>query len=282
MIPKRLLAAAFFVMLVFVTFTSADNRWGDYHWARSSNPFTVVLGDNVDSRWDRWLGQASADWNGASTIITDIYPGQATGNCKPADGRVEVCNRNYGYNGWLGVAQIWVNGDHIVKGSVKVNDTYHDQPPYNDDDWRDLVMCQEVGHIFGLDHQDENVDNGNLGTCMDYTSDPDGPPANLQPNSHDYFMLDVEIYGSHTDGGGGGGGGGGGNGCKGPPWTCSGSQPPPPAFDMDLDGVGQWGRLVSTSRDGGQSTFVQDFGNGHRVVTFTTWTLEVAARLARQ
>lgn len=37
---------------------------------------------------------------------------------------------------------------------------------------RCLVTCQEVGHTFGLDHRDENFDNGNLGTCMDYTNDP--------------------------------------------------------------------------------------------------------------
>ena len=49
---------------------------------------------------------------------------------------------------------------------------------------------------------------------------------------------------------------------------------------MDLAGIGQWGRLIGTSRDGGQSTFVQDFGNGYRVYTHVTWTLEIAEGLA--
>ena len=69
-----------------------------------------------------------------------------------------------------------------AKAVAKMNDTYHDAAPYNRDGWRDMVMCQEVGHTFGLGHQDENFSNGNLGTCMDYTSDPDGPPANRAPN----------------------------------------------------------------------------------------------------
>jgi hypothetical protein len=51
-------------------------------------------------------------------------------------------------------------------------------------------MCQEVGHTFRLDHQDEKFNNVNLGTCMDYTSDPDGSLngelSNLHPNAHDY------------------------------------------------------------------------------------------------
>ena len=69
------------------------------------------------------------------------------------------------------------------------------------------MICQEIAHDFGLDHQDENFSNPNLGTCMDYTSDPEGPPSNEHPNQHDYDQLE-SIY-SHLDGGGGGGGGGG-------------------------------------------------------------------------
>ncbi|HSC27452.1 MAG TPA: hypothetical protein VLD67_09270 [Vicinamibacterales bacterium] len=276
MTRTRLLAAGFAVTLVFATAVSADHSWGPYHWARASNPLTVVFGDNVDSRWDGWLVEAADDWSMSAVLDATIAGGQAKGNCRPADGRAEVCNGNYGFNGWLGIAQIWVSGSHIVKGAVKLNDSYHDFAPYNENGWRDLVMCQEVGHIFGLAHQDEDFDNGNLGTCMDYTGDPDGPPANRQPDQHDYNML-ADIY-SHLDEGGGTGG----NGCKGSPSKCAGSQPRPPAFDMDLPGVGQWGRHISTSRDGGQSVFVQDFGGGHRVYTHVTWTLDAAARLARR
>jgi hypothetical protein len=50
-------------------------------------------------------------------------------------------------------------------------------------------MCQEVGHTVGLDHQDTSLDNPNLGTCMDYTSNPLGPPDNEHPKKHDYDEL---------------------------------------------------------------------------------------------
>ena len=63
--------------------------------------------------------------------------------------------------------------------------------------------------------------------------------------------------------------------CKGGPKKCGA----PPAFDMELPDIGQWGRPIGTSRDGGQSTFVQDFGNGYRVYTYVTWTLEVAEQI---
>ena len=58
-------------------------------------------------------------------------------------------------------------------------------------------MCQEIAHDFGLDHQDENFDNPNLGSCMDYTSDPDGPPSNEHPNSHDFQQI-AAIYSHWT------------------------------------------------------------------------------------
>jgi hypothetical protein len=53
-------------------------------------------------------------------------------------------------------------------------------------------------------------------------------------------------------------------------------QPPSPAFEMSLPNAAQWGRLIATSRDGGNSIFMQDFGGGHRIYTFVTWTLYAA------
>ncbi|MER3404496.1 MAG: hypothetical protein C4289_04465, partial [Chloroflexota bacterium] len=176
----------------------ASHSWGGYHWARTSNPFTLMLGDNVSSTWDPYLGEASSDWSQSSVLDTTVVPGSTDPRrCRPTAGRVEVCNAKYGYTGWLGVAQIWVSGSHITQATVKLNDTYFNLSAYNTPAWRRLVMCQEVGHTFGLDHQDENFSNPNLGTCMDYTNDPDGPPSNEHPNQHDYDQLAL-IY-SHLD-----------------------------------------------------------------------------------
>lgn len=176
----------------------ADHSWGSYHWARKANPFTLKLGDNVETKWDSYLATTSSDWSKSSVLDTTIVAGGTTARrCRPTAGRVEVCNAKYGNNGWLGVAQIWLSGNHITRGTAKVNDTYFDTPTYNTPAWRNLVMCQEVAHTFGLDHQDENFSNPNLGTCMDYTNDPDGPPSNEHPNSHDFEQLET-IYG-HTD-----------------------------------------------------------------------------------
>jgi hypothetical protein len=239
-------------LLALPGIASADHSWDNYHWARTSNPFTLQLGDNVDSTWDSVLGTTSADWSESTVLDTAIVPGGTKPrNCRATSGRVEVCNAKYGRNGWLGIATIWVSGSHITQGTAKVNDTYFSTPPYNTSAWRNLVMCQEVAHTFGLDHQDENRDNPNVGSCMDYTNDPDGPPSNEHPNAHDYQQLEL-IY-EHADG-----------------FTTVGSASAGPA-----QGVGNarsdWGREIRTSSDGRVSLFVLQTGTSQQVFTFVIW-----------
>jgi len=232
---------------------SANHSWGGYHWARTANPFNVDLGDNVSSLWDPYLGFASSDWSQSTVLNTTIVGGGSRSkNCRPTAGRVEVCNGTYGNNGWLGIAQIWISGTHITQGAVKMNDTYFNTSAYNSPAWRQFVVCQEVGHTFGLDHQDENFDNTNLGTCMDYTSDPDGGggnPSNLHPNTHDYNQLNA-IY-AHLDN-----------------TTTVGQTAQLPAAAAAA-AEENFGRVVRSH--GRLAVFELDLGNRHKVITFVIW-----------
>jgi hypothetical protein len=187
---------------------SAHHAWSNYHWARTStNQFTLLVGDNVNSTWDQSLDEAinfagpDNDWTDSPVLNLVKVPGNAKRNCSATLGRIEVCNARYGNNGWLGIAQIWISGSHITQGTTKLNDSYHNNPPYNTSAWRRLVTCQEIAHDFGLGHQDENFNNANLGSCMDYTSDPDGGeaygPSNEHPNAHDFEQIQT-IY-THLD-----------------------------------------------------------------------------------
>ena len=166
----------------FATVTYASHSWGDYHWARTATPFTLKLGDNVSPSWDAYLSTASTDWSLSSVLDTSVVPGQSNQkNCRGTNGRVEVCNRKYGNNGWLGIASISITDSHITQGKVMLNDTYFNTNAYNTPAWRQFVTCQEIGHTFGLSHQDEDFYNSNLGTCMDYASNP---TTNQHPNIH--------------------------------------------------------------------------------------------------
>ncbi|MEH0844789.1 hypothetical protein V6U81_20605 [Micromonospora sp. CPCC 205711] len=248
---KKLLAAAgaaSLALLVFPAPAQANHSWGGYHWARTANPFTLKLGDNVSSQWDSALAGASSDWSKSTVLDTTVVTGSTNPkNCKGVSGRVEVCNSTYGNNGWLGIASISVTGGtHITQGTVKLNDTYFNTAQYNTPAWRNLVTCQEVGHTFGLDHQDENFNNANLGTCMDYTNDPS---TNQHPNQHDYDQL-VTIY-SHVDS-----------------TSTVGSAP---ATASVGNSPKSWGTLVSGSRADRHSTYVRHFADGAMVVTHVIW-----------
>ncbi len=234
----------------------ANNSWGGYHWARTANPFNLKLGDNVSSAWDSYLATTSSDWSVSTVLDTTIVAGGAGTPrlCRATTGRVEVCNTTYGNNGWLGVASIWVSGLHITKGTVKLNDTYFNTSKYNTPPWRNLVSCQEVGHTFGLDHQDENFTNANLGTCMDYTSNPSGPPSNEHPNVHDYDEL-VTIY-THLDS----------TTTVDAAVTAKGAKD-----DIPGDGPADWGRPVGRDGDGRANRFERDLGNGQKKLTHVLW-----------
>jgi hypothetical protein len=239
----------------------ASHSWSNYHWARTSNPFTLKLDRNLTSNWWTYLSTASSDWTASSKLNTTIQTGSfgSMTSCTPITGHVEVCNAAYGTTGWLGIASISITtGNHISSAFVKLNDTYFAMARYNTPAWRQLVTCQEVGHTFGLAHQDENFSNPNLGTCMDYTNNPSGPPNNLHPNSHDYAQLNT-IY-THLD-------------SFNTPRLTSGFARFESAQDEDMraETPAKWGSLVKGSASTGIGVFVRDLGNGSRTVTLVTW-----------
>lgn len=254
---KKIYVISFFVLLFSFVLTNtadANHSWGNYHWARTSNPFTLKLGDNVSSIWDGHLNQASVDWTTSSVLDTSIVAGNGGKNCSATLGRVEVCNKKYGNNGWLGIASISVNGNHITKGVAKMNDTYFNKPKYNTPSWKQLVMCQEVAHAFGLDHQDENFDNPNLDTCMDYTSSPAG---NESPNAHDYEQLET-IY-AHLDS------------ITTLNATIFGKIMSVLAKDNDTENQSEWGKAIHQDANGRDSVFEKDLGRGNKVITHVFW-----------
>ena len=252
------------VLLVFPVLALANNSWGNYHWARTSNPFTLKVHDNVTSAWEPYLSEAQSDWNQSTELDLNVLWGSPLSNvkrCASATGRIEVCNARYGKTGWLGIAGISITGGtHITKGYTKLNDTYFNTAAYNSPPWRRLVTCQEIGHDFGLDHQDEAFNNANLGSCMDYTDDPDGgaggassnDPSNEHPNSHDYQMIS-SIY-SHLDS-----------------TTTIGAildsatmaMSRPSTIEEVLADAGQWGMPIRFDKQGRPNVFMMPIGVDH-------------------
>lgn len=244
---------------------SANHSWGGYHWARTANPVAVQLGDNVNATWDSYLRTAQSDWNQSTVIESPLVAGSANPkNCRGVAGTIQVCNSTYGNTGWLGIASISITGGtHITQATVKLNDTYFNSAQYNTPAWRRMVSCQEVGHAYGLDHQDTNFNNANLGTCMDYTNAPSGGgsygPSNEYPNAHDYDELNT-IY-SHLDS----------------TTTVAFRGNAAGAFGDPGDTPREWGRATHFDGKGRPDTFQRVDGPGLTTETHVFWALEAPA-----
>lgn len=259
-----LLVCGAFVAVVFAVGLGASHSWGGYHWARTTAQFTLKLGDNMTSAdWRSHLGQASSDWNtGNSPVLTAVVAGTSNKRCAMVAGTTQVCNGKYGRNGWLGLASINITGGtHITQGSAKMNDTYFSTSTYNNPNERQHVVCQEVAHTFGLDHQ--STDGGSLNTCMDYFSNTGanaGSTLSTKPNAHDFEELGI-IY-QHLDS---------------TTTVAATTAMAASSSDVDSDDPNTWGELIRQSNNGRSSSYERFNRDGSQTLTHVYWTLEAAA-----
>jgi hypothetical protein len=262
--------AAFVVasLVVGAVDATANHAWSTYHWARTANPFTLQLGDNMTASWDAHLTTTAFDWGRSDSFTLPngdpvnasnnplriaLVAGTAKGRCQPTSGTVQACNAKYGSNGWLGLAQIWLSNGHIVQGTAKMNDTYFDLAKYNNPNEKLHVVCQEIGHTFGLGHTSEDGTTQN--TCMDYFSNTGtnaGSTLSTHPNQHDYDQL-AAIY-AHTD--------------TYNSFTAAGAAAPSKPFAAP--GFAPDGTPVGASPSRGR-VYITDLPGGVRVVTHITW-----------
>ena len=181
--------------------TSCDDigpkQWGTYHWDTCT--VNVMVETVLDERWSSYFNDVVNGlngWNQAASIQLETtieeYSRRAARRCFRQSGQMRVCNYNYGATGWLGVAQIWINSSsgHITSGVVMLNDSYFQLQQYDTPEWRAMVMCQEIGHLIGLGHWNEEFEL-NCGSCMDYSNVPFG-----KPHQDDLTLLNT-IYENH-------------------------------------------------------------------------------------
>lgn len=242
----------------------AGHSWSTYHWKKTGAQVTAPIKTAITSNWQTYVKVAVDDWN-QSTVIESPGPTASGANpkrCAAATGEILVCNAKYGLTGWLGIAQIWLSGGHIAKGITKLNDSYFNMASYNKPEWRALVTCQEIGHDYGLAHQDEDFDTDGTNSCMDYTSAPAG---NEHPDAHDYAQLEL-IY-NHTESS---------FTAVGPGKAGAAVGRPPSPLDGAEGGdtPAQWGRAIHRDAQGRPDMFELDLGNGNKKITHVFWTLE--------
>ncbi|MEO5772761.1 MAG: hypothetical protein ABIQ32_01405 [Sphingomicrobium sp.] len=253
----------------------ANHSWGGYHWARTANPVTLRINTALTGNWAGYASTAIGQWDQSQVLAfttPKLNPVNASAKrCDPISGQVLVCNAGYGQRGWLGIASIWANGTHITQATTKLNDTYFAMARYNTDEWRAMVTCQEIGHDFGLGHQNEDFNNLNVGSCMDYTNDPtgragtNGPLANIAPNQHDYEML-ASIY-AHLDSTNTSTSSATNFGIR-----QLGKPTEQPSGDRGAgDTMAEWGRAIHQDGKGRPDVFIRQLPDGRQVLTHVFW-----------
>ncbi len=201
----------------FAGAAQAGHGWSTYHWARQAHPMPLKLIDSVSQDWQFEFNTSISEWNDSTMLNMSVAAADDSNKtrkrCNAVTGQVRVCNAAYGFNGWLGLATIGLDSNgHIDQGTAKMNDSYSNYWN-NDPKEKRHVMCQEIGHDFGLGHTSE--DGSSQNTCMDYSTSP----TSLSPNAHDYEQLlaqhdHFDSYNSYDDGSGGG------EPCRGGPKKC--------------------------------------------------------------
>ena len=271
--------------LGLATPAGATHAWSNYHWARTSTTLSLKVNKAISSVWTTSVNTAIGDWNGRSvlSLTNQTAPsGTSAKRCSPIAGQILVCNDSYGNRGWLGIASINIDSaNHITTGTTKLNDSYFNTAQYDKPEWRALVACQEIGHDFGLGHQDEVFGNVNVGSCMDYTNAPAGGtvggfnygPSNEHPNTHDTNELSI-IYGQ-TDS-----------------YTTTsaatnfgirgvGAKPPQELVPVEIgDTRASWGVAVHRDGKGRADRFLLSVGGGRKIATHVFWASDATGHEA--
>lgn len=298
---RALVVTVLFAMSALPVF--AAHGWGSYHWARvGTDPAPITVYDSTsttNTSWPTHLNRAvfgdssnpnttdGRGWNNSAVLSLNITPAAndsgTRSSCPPVSNAVRVCNYTYGSNGWLGLASInTVSGStvHIAWGTAKMNDTYF-ASGYPSTEKRH-VMCQEVGHTFGLGHTSTNGSSQN--TCMDYyqnTSSTDW--TSTGPNQHDFDQLAIQAHysGVTTKSVGG---------VAMAALSAAQTEQLVKALrfvgDGELNESWQWGTPFEWDQSGRAISYKLDLGedsdgNEHAILTFVTWA-DVDAREPRE
>lgn len=256
-LKKMLIAGSAVGIAIAAMPAIANHSWSTYHWSTTDGVARPPVVDNTVGAWKPRVALAVQDWNASANIQSTLTTGTTNQKrCAMKAGTIQVCNAAYGNTGWLGIASISLSGGHIAAGTTKLNDTYFNTAQYSSESWKQLVTCQEIGHDYGLGHQDEDFSTDSTRSCMDYTSLPAG---NEHPDSHDMGQLSV-IYGGHSHAA-----------------ASTADSGPGRGQPMDIetgDSPAEWGKAIGRDAAGRANEFVRNF-NGYTIITHVTWAPHV-------
>lgn len=163
----------------FATGAFATHRW--YCWKYADYLINFYNG-GTGNYYTYYQQEGKTDSN-AWDPYTDVSLTQVTSSGRTD--HLNCYNGNYGFNGWLGIAEIRrYTGCTIKEGRCRLNTSYLENAAYGYTTTnKKHVACQEIGHLFGLGHN-----QGSNTTCMN-----DLILSAPQPDTHDRDLVN-SIY----------------------------------------------------------------------------------------
>lgn len=155
----------------------ATHRWYCFQYADSSIYWYNGASGTYNSIFEEEARTDSDSWHNYTAIdLTTVYSPGTTDH-------INAYNGYYGMTNWVGLAEVITNsGCTVYEGRARLNQSYLENGYSRTN--KEHVACQEIGHLFGLDH---NRDSST--TCMNDNYPLEAP----QPNAHDSEMID-SIY----------------------------------------------------------------------------------------